>query len=172
MKEHRFYDLKLASVCLVLSMATTLVAAEPNNIADILKTNGFDWLIGQWDTITDSNEKAHAEFNFILDGFALSTKAKVGRSEYEGLAYFVPHKNTIINTGVDNDGRTFGGTWEIQGDKLVLKLQQTNPDGAINNFIRFLSNVDADTMKSITYRVIDGRRSDEPLNILEFKRRK
>jgi hypothetical protein len=73
---------------------------------------------------------------------------------------------------VDNRGRSFGGSWLIDWDKLLLKIEQTGRDGSINNFDRLLSKVDADTMRSVTYSVIDGKRSAEPIGVLEFKRKK
>jgi len=172
MKNQCLVVVKLIGIGLILSMAVTVTAAEPNSIGQILKAKGFEWFIGGWEATTDANEKAEARFELALNGFALSTKARVGQYEYAGLAYYVQSKKTIVNTGIDNGGRIFGGTWEIYGDKLVLNLEQTTPDGTINNFVRYMSKTDANTMKSVTYQIIEGKRSEEPMSILEFKRKK
>jgi hypothetical protein len=96
----------------------------------------------------------------------------VGQYEFTGLAYYVASKNTIIAVGADNRGRSFGGSWLVDGDKLLLKIEQTGRDGSMNNFDRFLSKVDENTMRSVTYSVSDGKRSEEPIGVLEFKRKK
>jgi hypothetical protein len=51
-------------------------------------------------------------------------------------------------------------------------MEQTAPDGSITHYVRYLSKVDADTMKSVTYSVVDGKRSEEPIGTLIFKRDK
>ncbi|MGA2092081.1 MAG: hypothetical protein ABSH16_01555 [Sedimentisphaerales bacterium] len=176
------FGLKAVSIGMVLVMGVVARGAgEPNSVGEIFKFNKMEWLIGEWEATTDVNETpdknirgqvAEAKFEWTLDGYALSIKARVGRYGYEGMAYYVASKNTIVNTGVDNRGRSFGGSWLIDGDKLLLKIEQTARDGSINNFERSLSKVDANTMKSVTYSVSDGKRSDEPIGVLEFKRKK
>jgi hypothetical protein len=167
------FGLKAISIVMVLVMgAAARAAGEPNNVGEILKGNKLDWIAGKWIGMTDANEKAEAEFELEMDGYALSIEAKVGKYEYEGTAYYVASKNTIVNVGVDNRGRSFGGSWMIDGDKLLLKIEQTGRDGSISNFERYLSEVDENTMKSVTYSVIDGKRSAEPIGTLEFKRKK
>ncbi len=163
--------LKVVSVGLVLVMGVVARAAgEPNSVVEILKANKLDWIVGKWVGMTDANEKAEAEFELEMDGYALSIEAKVGRYEYEGMAYYVASKNTIVNTGVDNRGRSFGGSWMIDGDKLFLKIEQTGRDGSMSYFDRYLSKVDENTMRAVTYSVVDGKRADEPMGVMEFKR--
>jgi hypothetical protein len=156
----------------VLSLTIAANAAEPNNVGNILKENGFDWLFGKWETITDTNQKIEAEFELEADGYAISIEAKTGSNEHVGLVYYSPAKKSILYTGIDNADRVFAGPWEIKSDKLVINLEQTKPDGSITRFVRYLSKVDADTMKSVTYSVVDGKRSEEPIGTLVFKRDK
>jgi hypothetical protein len=160
------------TLAIILSLAMTAIAAEPNNVGNILKENGFDWLFGKWETTNDANQKIEAEFELEADGYAISAEAKAGSNEHAGLVYYSSAKKTILYTGVDNTGRVFTGPWEIKGDKLVINLEQTKPDGSITRFVRYLSKVDADTMKSVTYSVVDGKRSEEPIGTLVFKRDK
>jgi hypothetical protein len=162
----------LLTLAIVLSLAMTALATEPNNIGDILKESGFDWLFGKWAAISDANQKIEAEFELEGNGYAISIEAKAGSNEHVGLVYYSPAKKTILYTGADNAGRVFAGPWEIKDDKLVINLEQTKPDGSITNFLRYISKVDADTMKSVTYSVADGKRSEEPIGTLVFKREK
>jgi hypothetical protein len=167
------FGLKAASVSLVLMIgAATQAAGEPNNVEEILKGNKLDWIVGKWVGMTDANEKAEAEFELEMDGYAISIEAKAGKYEFTGLAYYVASKNMIAAMGVDNGGRSFWGSWMIDGDKLLLKIEQTSRDGSTKKFDRYLSKVDENTMKSVTYSVIDGKRSEEPIGILEFKRKR
>jgi hypothetical protein len=156
----------------VLSVTIAVNAAEPNNVGNIFKENGFDWLFGKWVVITDANQKIEAEFELEADGYAISIEAKTGSNENVGLVYYSPVTKSIIYTGVDSTGRIFGGPWEIKGDKLIVNIEQTKPDGSITHYLRYLSKVDADTMKSVTYSVADGKRSEEPIGTLVFKRDK
>ncbi|MGD0573228.1 MAG: hypothetical protein ABSB11_09460 [Sedimentisphaerales bacterium] len=162
----------LLTLAIVLSLTMMTFAAEPNNIGDILKGNGFDWLFGKWAAITDANQKIEAEFELEVNGYAISIVANTESNEHVGLAYYSPTKKTILYSGVDNAGRVFAGPWEIKGNELVINLEQTKLDGSVTSFLRYLSKVDADTMKSVTYSVVDGKRSEEPIGSLVFKREK
>lgn len=162
----------LLTLAIILSLTITAIATEPNNIGNILKENGFDWIFGKWTAITDSNQKIEAEFELEANGYAISIEAKAGSNENVGLVYYSPAKKTILYTGVDSTGRVFDGHWEIKGDKFVINLEQTKPDGSIACYVRYISKVDADTMKSVTYSVVDGKRSEEPIGTLVFKRDK
>jgi hypothetical protein len=153
-------------------MGVTVKAAEANNVGGIFKEKGVDWLIGKWEAVTDANEKATANFSLEMDGYVLSLDAKVGSQySYRGIVFYVPSKGVLVNSGIDTRGVALSGTWEIEGDKLVLKGEQTTADGQVFRFVRYLSKTDANTMKAVTYRIIDGKLSDEP-GTMEFKRLK
>jgi hypothetical protein len=162
----------LLSSAIVLSLAMTAIAAEPNNVGNILKENGFDWLFGKWETISDSNQKFEAAFELKADGYAISIEAKAGKNDHTAFVYYSPAQKAILYAGIDSSGRIYTGTWEIKDNKLILNLEQNIPDGATNYFVRYLSKVDTNTMKSVTYNIVNGKRADEPIAILEFKRDK
>jgi hypothetical protein len=162
----------LLNLAIVLSLAMTAISAEPNNVGNILKENGCDWLFGKWKTISDSNQRFEAEFELEADGYAISIEAKAGKIEHTAFVYYSPAKKVILYTGIDSTGRIYTGTWETKDNKLILNLEQNIPDGSTNYFVRYLSKVDANTMKSVTYNIVNGKRADEPIAILEFKRDK
>lgn len=175
-RERIFFMTKLKS-CLLLNSVIVLLlavtaAAEPNSIGNILRENGFDWLFGKWESTNDSNQTFEAEFELESDGYAISIEAKAGKNEHTGIVYYSPAQKTIIYTGIDSTGRIYAGTWEMKSDKLVLNLELTTPDGPTNYFVRYLSKIDGSTMKSVTYNIVNGKRSDEPIAALIFKRGK
>ncbi len=173
MKERCLLGLKLVGVVLVLSMGVMVNAAEPNSVGDVFKEKGFEWFFGTWETVTDTNEKVKANFALEMEGYVLTLDVRVGeRYSYRGIVFYVPSKGIMVNNGVDTRGRVFSGTWEIDGDNLVLKGEQTAADGQVYRFVRHHSKVGADAMKVVTYRIIEGKRSEEPADILEFRRRK
>jgi len=125
----------LLNLAVVLLLAMTAIAAEPNNVGNIFKENGFDWLFGKWETITDANQKIEAEFELEADGYAISIESKTGSNKNIGLVYYSLVKKTILYTGIDNAGRVFAGPWEIKSDKLVANIEQTKPDGSITRYV-------------------------------------
>lgn len=167
------YIIKTVNIWLVLVMAAMAQGAgEPNSVGEILKGNKLDWIAGEWEGVNDANEKAEAKFEFAANDYVLSVRAKVGKYEYEGMVYYVASKNTIVNVGVDNSGRSFGGSWMVDGDKILFKIEQTSRNGCKKLYDRYMSRVDAETMKSLTYSVSEGKRSDEPISVMELKRKK
>jgi hypothetical protein len=53
-----------------------------------------------------------------------------------------------------------------------MNLEQTTAEGRVTRFTRELSSADGETMKSVTYVFIEGKRPEEPTGTLEFKRKK
>ena len=175
MKRRNKIGLRFAGICSVLLagiLAGEGFAGEPNSIGGLLKEKGVDWLTGRWETTMENGEKAEAKFLLEMDGYVICLEAKVGDSEYRGIIFYVPNKKTIVFTGVDNRGSSLTGSCEIEGSNFVMNLEQTTADGVVTKFTRYLSRIDADTMKSVTYVFTDGRRPDEPTGVLEFKRKK
>ena len=157
---------------LVLLVVSGGMAAEPNNVGEIFKEKGFEWFFGNWTGVNDKSEQVQGNLKLVLNGHAVSLKARVAQYEYMGAMYYVKNDKTIVNTGVDNLGNIFSGTWKIEGDKLILKLIQTSLDGKVDKFKRYHSKIDADTMKLETYRILDGDGTKELIADLEMKRKK
>ena len=126
----------LLILAIVLSLTMTVIAAEPNNIGNILKENGCDWLFGKWETTSDSNQKFEAEFKLEADGYAISIEAKAGKNKHTAFVYYSPAKKAILYTGIDGSGRVYTGTWEMKDNKLILNLEQDIPDGSIELFCK------------------------------------
>lgn len=174
MKRGKINGFASSGILLVLLMVLISdgVAAEPNSIGGLLKEKGLEWLTGKWETTTEKGEKAQASFSLEMDGYIICVEAKVAENEFRGIMFYEPSKRTIVLTGVDNRGSSLTGSCEVEGGKLVMNLEKATADGRITKFTRYLSRVDADTMKSETYVLVDGKRQEEPTGILEFKRKK
>ena len=171
----RIFGLILFWIWMVLLGQVTAgeaVSSEPNNIGELLKAKGVEWLTDKWEATTDKGEKAQAEFTLEMDGYVICCDARVEQNKYRGLMFYVPSKGHIVNAGADNRGGNFAGTCEIKDGKLVMNLELTTADGAITKFTRYLSRIDSDTMKSETYVFVDGKRPEQPTGIFEFKRKK
>ena len=173
MKGQYLSGLRMVGVCLLLSISGMVNAAEPNKMGDIFKEKGFEWLLGSWEAVTDTNEKARANFTMEMDGYVFALDVKVGdKYAYRGIMFYVMSKGAMVNNGIDTRGNVLSGTWEIEGEKLVLKGELTAADGKVYKFVRYLSKADADTMRAVTYQVIEGKPSEESAKTLEFKRRR
>jgi len=174
MKRQKNVDSRFIGICLVLLaavLATDCVAAEPNSIGEVMKEKGIEWLTGKWETTTEKGEKAEAGFSLELEGYIICVEAKVAENEFRGIMFYEPSKGAIVFTGADKSGSSLGGSCEIEDGKLAMNLVQRTAEGKVVKFTRYLSMVDADTMKSVTYVFVDGKRPEEPTGILEFKRR-
>lgn len=173
MKRQNKIGLNCARICLFLLTVIPAVGAkadEPNGIGELLKEKGFDWFIGKWEATTNKGEKACAEFALDINDYVVCANVQVDGYKYRGLMFLVPSKRIIVNVGADNRGGNFDGSCEIEGDKLIMNLEQMSDGGVVTKFTRYLSSIDADTMKSVTYLFKDGKRSEEPVSVLEFKR--
>jgi hypothetical protein len=166
----RIATLMLLGICTV--SAQNAISAEPNNIGELLKAKGIEWLLGNWETTTEKGEAVEAKFSLGMNDFIISVEASVGEKKNSGMIFYTQVKKSIIYTGADNLGGSMKGACQIEDGKFVMNLELTTVDGKLTKFTRYLSKIDADTMKSETFVFTDGKKPEQPTGVFEFKRKK
>ena len=161
--------LMAAAVLFILSTG----ARAQQNMGEILKEYGFDWLLGKWVAKTDDGKKIQAYYKLELNNHLVSMGFKSGDLEGRGMIVYVASEEKVIQVGVDNKGGTVKGFWDADGDKVIAKLEYTQADGKTVGMAAVHSKVDAKTMK-VEYYQLDsaGQLGEKPVNTLEYKRQK
>jgi len=158
----------LAAVLVILATG----AKAQQSLGDIVKEYGFDWIIGKWVGQTDEGNKIHVIYNWQCDKHLVTINLKWPDYEHRGMIFYVPSKNEVVQIGVDNEGSTCQGTWDVDGDKACLRIEQTRPDGQTRKMAIVYSKVDARTMKTEVYGVDEaGKLTNEPRGTLEYQRK-
>lgn len=166
--------MSLKNILLALAIVLTVLATgarAQQSLGDIVKEYGFDWIIGKWMTETDEGDKILITYKWALDNYLVTIDYKGGDYKYHSMVFYMPVKDEVVQIGVDNKGGTWKGTWDAEGNRAVMKVEQTKANGETEKKVAFLSKVDDQTMKAELYTVKEsGELADEPLSIQQYQR--
>jgi len=161
--------LTAAAVLVILSTG----ARAQQNLGDIVKEYGFDWMLGKWVATTSKGSKIQAFYKWELNKHLITMSFKSGDFEGRGMIVYVPSEDKVIQVGADNKGGIAKGLWDAEGDKAIAKLEYTPANGQTSRMAAVHSKVDAKTMKVEFYKMdSDGQLAEKPSDTLEYKRQK
>jgi len=160
----------LLAVAILLFVWSAQAAAQ-QNLGDIVKEYGFDWLIGKWEAETSEGDKVQVIYKWELDKHLVTINLKWPDYEHRGMIFYVPAADEVVQIGVDNKGGTWKGTWDAEENKGILKIEHTKADGETQKMAIIYSKVDAQTMKTELYGLREnGELEAQPRGTLEYKR--
>ena len=161
----------LPMLAAVLVMLTTGAKAQ-QSLGDIVKEYGFDWIAGRWTATTEEGNKIQVVYNWQCDKHLVTINLRWPDYEHRGMLFYAPDKNEVVQIGVDNKGSTWQGTWDVDGDKARVRIEQTKADGQTQRMAIVYSKVDARTMKTDVYAVDEtGKLTGEPRATLQYTRK-
>jgi len=162
----------LLALAIVLAILATGARAQ-QSLGGIVKEYGFDWIIGRWVATTEEGDKIQIEYKWQLDRHLITVHLKWTDYEYQGMIFYRPAEDDVVQIGVDSRGGSGKGTWYVEGNKAIIKYEHTGADWETDRMAIAYSKVDANTMKAEVYSVdSSGRIADEPRGTLEYKRQK
>ncbi len=146
-------------------------AAAQQNLRDLAKEYGADWLTGRWTATTDDGTEIQLVYKWELEGHLITVDFKMGEYASRGMIFYVPGEEKATAVSVDNKGGSSKGTWEVQDDKLVSKSERADAEGNVQKSAAVYSKMDAKTIKIALYGLNQyGELDDEPWGSLDFKR--
>jgi hypothetical protein len=145
-------------------------AMGQQSLKDMVTNEGFAWMAGNWKATTDEGQEIQLAYRWVAEGHAIVLDFKMGEVVSHGMIYFASNGGRVVSVSVDNKGNVSNGTWDIEGDKVVLKSKTTNANGETREMAVCWSKVDNKTMKVELYSIENGSLSNEPRGTLEFKR--
>jgi len=162
----------LLALAIVLAILATGARAQ-QSLGGIVKEYGFDWMIGRWVATTDEGDKIQIEYKWQLNRHLITLHLKWPDYEYQGMIFYSPAEDEVIQIGVDSKGGSGKGTWDAEGNKAIIKYEHIGADWETDRMAITHSKVDANTMKAEVYSVdSSGQIADEPRGTLECKRQK
>jgi len=146
-------------------------AAAQQNLRDLAKEYGADWLAGRWTATSDDGTEIQLVYRWELEGHLVTVDFKMGDYASRGMIFYVPGEEKATAVSVDNRGGRSKGTWEVQDGKLVSKSERVDAEGNVQKGAAVYSKVDAKTIKIALYGVDQyGELNDEPWGSMDFKR--
>lgn len=162
--------IRFMSVLVAVLVVYGSQAIGQQSLKDMVTNEGFAWMAGTWKATTDEGQEIQLAYRWVAEGHAIVLDFKMGEIVSHGMIYFASNGGPVVSVSVDNKGNVSNGTWDIQGDKVVLKNKTTNADGQTREMAVCWSKVDNKTMKVELYAIENGTMSDDARGTLEFKR--
>lgn len=161
-------------VCLLALVGFVSVAqAQSAKLGDLAAEAGVDWLVGDWQAVTDSGDTIFISFKADLDNRVGSVHFKDRRSESKGIVVLDPVSGEVKYYTGNNRGDVGTGVWSAEDKKAILKYKHTSADGNTSRMGLVFSKVNADTMQVKLYELSgQDELGDESRGDLEFKRKK
>lgn len=148
------------------------LAMAQESLQSLAEQEGHDWIAGRWIATTDDGQEIQLIYKWQLDGHLGTVSFTMGDYAYQGMIFYQPMEQKLVEVGVDNKGGTAKGSWDVEGDMLVSKSDRTDAQGKTQRMVITHSKGDKRTMTVAVYAVgPGGTRADEPLAKLEFKRK-
>jgi len=161
--------LALAAILIILAAG----AKAQEKLGDFVTEGGFDWMMGRWEATSDQGDKVELVYKLELDKHLATIQLKWPNYEYRGMIFYKPTEDKIVQIGVDIQGGNGKGTWDADGNKVVLKHEHTSADWQTSKMGFVHSKVDANTMKWEVYELYSSDElADYPSFTMEFKRQK
>jgi len=162
----------LLALAIVLAILANGARAQ-QSLGSIVKEYGFDWIIGRWVATTDEGDNIQIEYKWQLNKHLITLLLKWPDYEYQGMIFYRPAEDEVVQIGADSRGGNGKGTWDAEGNKAIIKYEHIGADWETNRMAIAHSKVDANTMKAEVYSVdSSGQIADEPSGTLEYKRQK
>ena len=166
----------LSKTLLVLGAVLAIWAGQARaqqTLGDLVEEAGFDWMIGQWVATTDDGHTIQLTYKWQLKRHLVTILLKTPDFDYYGMIFYVPAKDEVVQVAVDSKGGSGKGLWEPDGDKAIMKVEQTDTDGKTDRTGFVHSKVNAETMKVGLYTLEStGELAEEPWATLQFKRQR
>lgn len=118
---------RVVAVGFFLSVAGFNAAAQMT-LPDMVREAKADWMFGRWETTTESGQTVSLNVSWELEKHAVVFQVK--SPEMEAKAYSVkdPSIDEVKYFAFDNRGTITKGTWALEGDELVLRVEAQIPD--------------------------------------------
>lgn len=159
----------LAAVVLLAAFAAP--GAAQQKLGDLVAEGGYDWIIGRWVATTDEGAKIEVAYTWALDKHAVLSKVRMGGFEYQGTITLPPATQEPVESGADNWGGTWKGTWYEDPAGLARRVEHTSAEGEVRKGEIVHSRTGDDSI-AIAFYGLDssGYRNSEPAGKLTYKR--
>ena len=107
----------------ILVGATWVGAYAQQTLSDLVEQANAGWMLGKWEAQIDSGTVT-LEFSWDLDKQVVVLHGKTPDMEFKGYSARDPMSATDVNYyGFDNRGAVTKGAWTLEGEDLVLRIE-------------------------------------------------
>ena len=112
-----------------LSISFTTSNLQADTLADVMKTEGIDNMLGTWVDADTNGEMLRITYKWKIKGHSIEVNLKTEDSTSSALIVFDQASEEVLHMGVNSKGELGRGTWSAQNGVAILDLTQTDADG-------------------------------------------
>jgi len=158
----------LMLILVLMLMGSTAIGQ--GSFKDMVEQQGLEWLIGRWKGAMDDGQEIVLTYQWAAQGNTIVSTFKMGESSSQGMIYLDMDAEQAKQFSVDSQGRVNKGTWEVQGDKAVLKTTMYDEYGDATELGVTFAEVNDSTIKVAVYPLENGELAWDPWFETNYKR--
>ncbi len=150
---------------------TCLTASAQQSLSDLVNEAKAEWMFAQWEAQTDSGETVRLNISWDLDKHVVVLHVKAPDMESKGYSYLDSASSTVKYFSLDNRGSVGKGSWGMESEELVLRIEVQNADrGPWKAAIVFAGSA-SDGLQVRMHSITDsGDLSDSARQTFKFKK--
>lgn len=98
-------------------------------LEQMVKDGEAGWVFGTWKGTTENGTEITQQIRWGLKKQVIVLRGTVGEFQFLGITSVNPLSGSVEYTGFDSRGGRSKGTWDSDGQNLILTLEATSPEG-------------------------------------------
>ncbi len=116
----------LAAGLFVCISGLNLLAQQ--SLPDLVRQAKADWMLGRWECQTENGQTVSLTISWELEKHAIAFNIKTPETEAKSYSVKDPSGDEVKFFSFDNRGSVTTGTWAMEGEELVLRIESQIPD--------------------------------------------
>jgi len=105
------------------------LALGQTSLEQMVKEGEASWVLGTWKGTTENGTEITLQTRWDLKRQIIVLRGTVGEYQFLGITSVNPLSGQVEYTGFDSRGGRSKGSWDSDGQNLILTVEGTSPDG-------------------------------------------
>jgi hypothetical protein len=160
--------LLLTVFCACLLVQT---ARSQDTLADLVGQAKAEWMFAKWEAKGDQGESVTLNVTWDLDKFVAVLHGKMGTLEFKGYTTIDPSSRDIKYISFSNRESISKGRWEMEGDELVLRLEEQDKQGTTRKTAAVFTGSASEGLQVRIHKIEDSGKLATPARVVyKFKK--
>ena len=156
----------------LLACGAWVRAQAQQSLSDLVSQAKADWMFGQWEAQTENGGSLTLGISWDLDKHLAVLHGKSEDMELKGYSAIDPSSDDVKYCGFDNRGAVSKGSWAMESDQLVLRVESISPDGSPHKLAFVFGGSAHDGLQIRMHRISDSGELVSPARtVLKFKKK-
>ena len=112
----------------LLSCLVSFTALAQRSLENMVSDADAEWMFGKWQAQTENGDPVMLNVSWDLDKHVILLHVKIGDTENKGYTVMEPKVEQPKYYSFDNKGTIGKGTWGMENNELVLRVESESPD--------------------------------------------